>query len=99
MSQSAGRVVVSVQDDGVGCDPAAGVAAPAEAATSGFGLFNIRERMAHLGGRVEMASQPGRGCRVTVSVPAGAAAAAANATPPSPSPSSASAPSHEVGVS
>jgi signal transduction histidine kinase len=96
MRQSAGLVTVSVQDDGVGCDPAAGVAAPAEAATSGFGLFNIRERMAHLGGRVEMASRPGGGCRVRLIVPAGAAAAAAAASPATADPIPLAA--HELGV-
>jgi len=32
----------------------------------GFGLFNIRERLHYLGGRVEVESQPGKGTRVTL---------------------------------
>lgn len=57
---------VGVTDDGVGCDP---TRAQVSAAGSGFGLFNIRERLTHLGGRFDLTSEPGRGCRVTLVAP------------------------------
>jgi len=36
---------------------------------SGFGLFNIRERIRHLGGELSFRSSPGKGTRVTLRVP------------------------------
>ena len=53
-------VAVHVEDDGVGFDPAG---AP------GFGLAGLRDRAAEVGGRLDVASAPGRGTRVTVRVP------------------------------
>jgi two-component system, NarL family, sensor histidine kinase DegS len=35
----------------------------------GLGLFNIRERLADLGGEVEMDSAPGAGARLRLTVP------------------------------
>jgi signal transduction histidine kinase len=57
---------VQVADDGVGLgiDPKS-----AAAAAQGFGLFSIRERLKHLGGNMEVESEPGRGTRVTLTVP------------------------------
>jgi len=51
-----GRVDVSVSDDGVGFDP--------EAATTGFGLAGMRERVALLDGTLELRSSPGQGAAV-----------------------------------
>jgi signal transduction histidine kinase len=57
-----GRIMrIAVEDDGVGFDPGAD--------TSGFGLFSVRERLNHLGGRVEIESAPGRGTRIVLSGP------------------------------
>ena len=67
LARDGGHVRVTVADDGVGWDGAAGP--PATAATPGFGLFNIRERLAHLGGRLEVSAAPGAGCRVTLVAP------------------------------
>jgi signal transduction histidine kinase len=53
-------VRVTVRDDGVG--------AP-EGPATGFGLFGLRERAAHLGGRLQVESAPGRGCTLTMEVP------------------------------
>ncbi len=39
-------------------------------ASGGFGMFSIRERFAHLGGRVTVESSPGKGARVHLWVPA-----------------------------
>jgi signal transduction histidine kinase len=36
---------------------------------SGFGLFSIRERLDAIGGRLEVASQPGEGTRIAMVVP------------------------------
>jgi signal transduction histidine kinase len=52
---------VSVEDSGVGFDP--------EAAHPGFGLLALRERVAHMGGSVEIESAVGQGTRIIVSVP------------------------------
>jgi signal transduction histidine kinase len=57
---------VVVEDDGVGLDQTR-LRSPER--TSGFGLFNIRERLAHLGGKLELASEAGRGTRVTLLAP------------------------------
>jgi two-component system, sensor histidine kinase and response regulator len=40
-----------------------------DANRSGFGLQGMRERVSGLGGKLEIASDPGQGCRITVSLP------------------------------
>jgi two-component system, NarL family, sensor histidine kinase UhpB len=59
-----GCVVMQVQDDGKGFDPAA-----AEREGRAMGLFTMRERVALLNGQVEIASRPDRGTTVEVRVP------------------------------
>jgi PAS domain S-box-containing protein len=58
-------ISVCVEDDGDGFD--------AEAldvcAKKGFGLFSIRERLDYLGGRLELVSLPGQGCKAVLNVP------------------------------
>jgi len=61
------RVVLTIQDDGVGFDVAALLRAPASVA-SGIGLRSIREQAAALGGNVEIESGPA-GTKLVVSVP------------------------------
>jgi PAS domain S-box-containing protein len=56
-----------VQDDGKGFD-VAGVEALRDARKS-FGLFNIQERVAELGGRVDIMSSPGAGSAVSLMLP------------------------------
>lgn len=57
-----GGVFCSVTDDGAGFDPSTGV--------EGVGLArSIRGRIAEVGGRTELRSQPGRGTEVTLWVP------------------------------
>ena len=58
-----------VRDDGVGFDPAT-----AQPDASGLGLHGIAERVALLGGSVEIDSRPGRGTVVRARVPVGVAA-------------------------
>ncbi len=54
-------LALSVEDDGRGFDPAA--------AHSGLGLLGIRERLAMLGGRLELVSALGEGTRLRVTLP------------------------------
>jgi two-component system NarL family sensor kinase len=61
------EVRLSVRDDGAGFDPAA---LPA----GHFGLVGMRERAKLLGGTLDLASAPGRGTRVTVTIPRGGTA-------------------------
>ena len=58
---------VCVKDDGVGFDLDA--AEEGTAGIHGLGLFNIRERLQHLGGQLDIQSQPGRGAKVTLRAP------------------------------
>jgi signal transduction histidine kinase len=57
----------AVEDDGIGFDPSA--INDQKGKSSGFGLFSIQERMADLGGSFDIQSEPGKGCRVTLTVP------------------------------
>lgn len=62
-------VQLAVRDDGLGFDPA-GLEIVAHQEDHHFGLFNIRERIRQLGGRFEVESKPGQGCRIGLVVPA-----------------------------
>jgi PAS domain S-box-containing protein len=64
---TAREVLVAVEDDGVGCDPAR--LTGYSTGRGGFGLHNIRERVAYLGGRMEARSKPGHGTRVALFMP------------------------------
>ena len=69
------RLLIEVEDDGVGVEPGRSVTEPMSGLVregSGIGLRNVRERMQVLYGddaTVEMVSRPGRGTRVRLSVP------------------------------
>jgi PAS domain S-box-containing protein len=58
---------IVIEDDGIGFEMSK-VRSAREAAKS-FGLFNVRERVEYLGGRVKISSEPGRGTRVTLIAP------------------------------
>jgi len=61
-----GWLRVTVRDDGEGFDPTRA----AKASTSGgFGLFSVRERLAYVGGSLQIDSAPGCGTRVAIRVP------------------------------
>ncbi|HEX6385511.1 MAG TPA: PAS domain S-box protein [Anaerolineae bacterium] len=60
------QLVIHVEDSGTGFDVAA-IGKQAEG--TGFGLANIRDRLALLGGRLELHSAPGVGSRATIILP------------------------------
>ena len=60
-------IEVLVSDKGRGLDPAQSRAG--RSADAGFGLFGIRERLASVGGRMEIESQPGGGCQFRLVAP------------------------------
>ena len=62
------RVTIQVADDGCGFDPS--FLTFANSTARGFGLFSIRERLALLGGELQIDSAPERGTRATVTLPA-----------------------------
>jgi ligand-binding sensor domain-containing protein len=62
-------VRLTVADQGCGFDPLQA----ASESDGHFGLMGIRERVKKLGGRLQLASEPGRGTTVSVEVPARAA--------------------------
>ena len=76
-----GEVALDVADDGVGFDPEAARARASRAAASdpaaprpaqegtGVGLAGLAERVAGVGGRVDVESAPGQGCVVAVRIP------------------------------
>ncbi len=59
--------VVQISDDGIGFTPEQESAVPRN--TGGFGLFNLRERLRVLDGRLEIESQVGQGAKVGLRVP------------------------------
>jgi signal transduction histidine kinase len=77
------QIVIEVSDAGAGFDVGVGVggggrlrpgrSSPGAAELNddggGFGLFNITQRITHIGGRVEVLAQPGSGTTVTLTVP------------------------------
>jgi two-component system sensor histidine kinase UhpB len=66
--ESSGRVFrITVEDKGIGFDPASAGNLPGR--SGGFGLFSVAERMADLGGALEMVAAPGKGCKATLVVP------------------------------
>jgi signal transduction histidine kinase len=60
---------VTVEDDGAGFDPEAVASTPSR--QGGFGLFSIRERMADMGGTLQIVSARGGGCKAMLLVPLG----------------------------
>ena len=58
---------VRVSDDGIGFSPE--TKAPKAYKDQQFGLFNITERIRHLGGKLEVDSQKGKGTMVTLVAP------------------------------
>lgn len=67
MDRRAGALRIRVQDDGDGFDPRELAKRPG--GEGAFGLFSIRERMADLGGSLEIVSEPGAGTEATLITP------------------------------
>ena len=65
ISNAAAKVRVEINDDGVGFKPAKLY----KDQHSGYGLFGIRERLKHFGGRMYIQSRPGKGARVVMFSP------------------------------
>lgn len=59
-------VHITVSDEGAGFDASASRAPSCE---GGYGLFNIRDRLEHIGGRLDIDSAPGRGTCAVLTVP------------------------------
>ncbi len=64
LEQSADQLSITVADDGGGIASKGVRYLPC-----GFGLFNIRQRLTALGGRLEITSSPGAGCTVRLLLP------------------------------
>ena len=67
LQESGSEIQILIEDDGVGFDH--DVLKNQSRSTNGFGLFSVQERMADLGGRCDILSAPGKGCRVILRVP------------------------------
>ena len=61
---------ITVADRGIGFDPA-GLVEREKAGRAGWGLFSVRERLALLGGRLDIDSTPGQGTRFRLIAPRG----------------------------
>ena len=67
LQRKEGLLTVQIEDDGKGFDiPPSN---PPINSDKGFGLFNIYERLDHIGGVLLIHSEPGRGTRVTLVFP------------------------------
>jgi signal transduction histidine kinase len=62
-----GDVIIEIEDDGCGFEPAA--VSVSDDTARGLGLLGMRERVELVGGRLTIDSAPGRGAHVTVCVP------------------------------
>ncbi len=67
IEKSAGKIIVTVQDHGIGFDPAVKLIPKSD--TQGFGMFNIGQKIEHIGGSIVFDSRPGAGTLVTITVP------------------------------
>lgn len=62
-TSTAGKLQIFVIDDGIGFDSSTN-----SAGSPGFGLFSIRERLADLGGSLELRTLPNLGTTVILSM-------------------------------
>ncbi len=67
MERVADRVKIVIEDDGVGFDTNKELRLVTP--ESGFGLFSVKERMADLGGFLEVFSEPRKGCKAVLTMP------------------------------
>jgi len=66
-SQSRDYFQVEVKDNGVGFE--VDTVESLAVAGNAYGLFSIRERLSHLGGKMRVDSKPGRGTTITLETP------------------------------
>lgn len=66
--KSEDKLNIVVQDNGIGFDQER-LDVSTMHSGSGFGLFNIRERLLSLGGSMDIDTQPGMGCRIRLILP------------------------------
>jgi two-component system, NarL family, sensor histidine kinase UhpB len=69
LARDGNRIKIAVKDSGRGFDVASPGKDPKK--LNGFGLFNIRQRIQHLGGQVAIESEVGIGTTVTMDIPLG----------------------------
>lgn len=69
MRSAAGKIAVTVRDNGCGFDTAAHSVFSEN--TGCFGLFSIREKVSHLGGVFRLSSHPGSGTLAVITAPLG----------------------------
>ncbi len=62
-----GNIFIEVKDNGIGFDSSE--VNPMPDRKKGYGLFSIRERLEHMGGSMEIFSQPQKGCKIIVTAP------------------------------
>jgi CheY-like chemotaxis protein len=67
LTQQEGQALMTVEDEGVGFDPASLHSGLGD--WRGMGLFRTHERLLSIGGRMEIDSSPGRGSRFRLTVP------------------------------
>ncbi len=67
LARQDGMISISIQDDGAGFEVLDDRTIIRK--EGGFGLFNIRERLTHIGGRLEIVSQTGKGTKVLILAP------------------------------
>lgn len=67
LSTQRSAVVLSIHDDGVGCNPDSD--RPRRRRKGGTGLIGLRERVAYVGGTLEIESTRGAGTRVSARIP------------------------------
>jgi signal transduction histidine kinase len=65
--RSGSNICVTVEDDGQGFD--ASVLNGGMEKVKGFGIFNIRERLNHIGGQFKIESSKGKGTKITLIAP------------------------------
>jgi signal transduction histidine kinase len=64
IEQDLDKIKVCVKDNGAGFEPS-----KISAAKGGFGLFNIRERLEHIGGSLLIDSKIGQGSQIVIIAP------------------------------
>jgi len=62
--QDTGSIHITIEDDGIGFDPAGDFSHP-----SGLGLSMMAERASSIGGHCQIDSSPGHGARITLTIP------------------------------